>query len=464
MRKACIAALGALALVVTAGACGAKNDDGRTHLSVWSWEPSMTQVIKAFEKENPDVVIDLRTDARYDQLITAIQDGYGQPDVMQLEYYALPQYAVSDQLEDLTHRTDGYSDFYTPGTWASAQLDGNVYGLPMDSGPMAFFYNDDVFRQAGVDASKIRTWQDYYEAAKKLKKIGVSITSDAGNAGFFDAMVWLAGGQPFTTSQDGHVVGINLTGDHGTQEFTKFWQRMIDEDLIDTSQPMWSDSWKKAVGEGKIASVFAGAWMPSLLLSDLPGGAGLWRVTQMPTPHGTETNAENGGSALSILKSSRKPEAAWRFINFACHSRQGIDIRVDGGAFPADNMTLQDKDFLTRTTITDSHNTQVPYFGGQQFNRVLAQAAQHVSTQYEYLPFEVYARSDFGSTVGQAYEWANKWREWRQNYVKMLRDPEADKHTPASPGPMVTIESGLEQWQQDLREYGYNQGFTVNNN
>lgn len=57
---------------------------------------------------------------------------------------------------------------------SSVQLNGRITGLPMDSGPMAFFYNEDVFEQAGGRA-KIRTWDDY-EAAK-LKEIGVYITA-----------------------------------------------------------------------------------------------------------------------------------------------------------------------------------------------------------------------------------------------------------------------------------------------
>ncbi len=87
------------------------------------------------------------------QTNNAIQDGYGIPDVVQLEYYALRQYAVSSQLVPITGRTEGYVDFYTPGTWASVQLNGWVYGLPMDSGPMTF-YNNSVFEQVGVDASR----------------------------------------------------------------------------------------------------------------------------------------------------------------------------------------------------------------------------------------------------------------------------------------------------------------------
>ncbi len=59
----------------------------------------------------------------------------------------------------------------------------------MDSGPMGFFYNEDVFRQAGVDATKIKTWDDYYEAAEKLKEIGAYIVADSGDGSFYDAMV-----------------------------------------------------------------------------------------------------------------------------------------------------------------------------------------------------------------------------------------------------------------------------------
>ena len=90
-------------------------------------------------------------------------------------------------------------------------------------------------------------------------------------------------------------------------------RKLINEGLVDTSLTAWSDGWKEAVGEGKIASMFSGAWLPSLLMSNLPGTAGLWRVAQMPTPDGSATTSENGGSALAVLQRSRKPE---RVISF----------------------------------------------------------------------------------------------------------------------------------------------------
>ena len=457
--KRMVAAVCAVGVMLAVAGCG--EHDNRTQISVWSWEPSMAALIADFEARNPDIHVTQIGTADYSKLNSAIQDGYGTPDVVQLEYFALPQYAVSGQLRDLTSRTTNYGSFYTPGSWSSVQLDGRVYGVPMDSGPMAFFYNQDVFEQAGVDAAKIRTWDDYYRAAKKLKENGVYIAADDGDASFYNAMIWLAGGRPYNTSHDGKEVSITLDTDTGTQEFTRFWQQMIDEDLVNTRLDTWSDDWKQALGSGTVASLFAGAWMPSLLLADVPGTAGLWRVAQMPTAHGNLTNAENGGSALGVLSSSRRPEASWRFIEYVCHETAGIMTRVDGGAFPADNATLNSANFLNKTTVRDARGIEVPYFGGQKFNTVLAQAASHVSTGYQYLPFEVYARSDFRATVGAAYTWVNDEHTY---YDAVRREREGliqRKDMPQSPGPQVTLREGIERWQSDLKEYGANQGFTM---
>ena len=423
------------AMTLAVASCG--QPDTRTVITVWSWEPSMTTLIADFEKANPDVRVKLNNISGYGHLNNAIQDGYGTPDVVQLEYYALPQYAVSGQLMDLTGRVGSYSSFFTPGTWASVQLAQRTYALPMDSGPMAFFYNDDAFRQAGVDATKITTWDDYYEAAKKLKSIGAS---------FYNAMIWLAGGRPFHTSSDGKTVTVDLKGDAGTRTFTEFWQRMIDEGLVNTHLKVWSEDWKRA-------------------LADVPGTSGLWRVTRMPTQDGTVTNAENGGSALGVLHTTRKPEAAFRFVDYVCHNKSGIKTRVDGGAFPADNATLNSGEFLNKTTVTSEHHVEVEYFGGQRFNEVLSEAAESVSVGYQYLPFEVYARSDFRSATADAYTWSAAKQAYDRAKARkdagLTNDDGGPITLPDRPGKKITLMSGIAGWQRDLKEYGVNQGFTI---
>ena len=296
----------------------------------------------------------------------------------------------------------------------------------------------------------------------------VYITADSGDASFYDTMIWLAGGRPFSTSNDGKNVTIRLTEDKGTREFTEFWQKMIDEGLVATNLTSWSDRWKSGVGQGKVASLFSGAWLPSLLMSDIPGAAVRCRVPKSPPPDGRPTTSKRGVPPFAVLQRPRNPKASSRFIEYACHNAKGITTRVDGGAFPADKNTLSDSKFLSKTTVTDDRGIEVPYFGGQEYNRVLSQAAENVSTGYQYLPFEVYARSDFRSTVGKAYKWSSLLRK-EQNRLNIIAAGgqvsdtsnigDALKNTESSD--RIKLKGGIALWQKDLKEYGANQGFTI---
>jgi multiple sugar transport system substrate-binding protein len=440
--KKSIAFLGAAAMLTGLTACGGsasnKTDEstnGKTEISVWAWEPTLKQVVPRFEKKYPNIKVKLQNVGtsvkHYTALDNALQAGSGAPDVAQIEYNMVPQYAIGKHLLDITDKTSGYDGFYTPGTWNAVHQGDKVYSLPMDSGPMAFFYNKEAFEKAGVDATQIKSWNDYYEAAKKLKAVGVYITSDSGDCGFFESMSWLAGGKPFKISADGSNVAINLTGDAGTKEFSEFWQKMISEGLIDTKTVGWTEDWFKGMTDGTIASQMTGAWMPANLANSAAGAAGKWRVAPMPTPNGTQVNAELGGSSLAVMSSTKKSDAAFKFIEFANHDREGIDARIDGGAFPADVKTMKSSKFLEATTVKNAQGQPIDYFGGQKFNAILAEGAKHVSKGFQWTPFEVYTRGKFGDYLGKSFT--------------------GDQQ----------ISVGVSDWQKDLMSYAKQQGFTV---
>lgn len=443
--KKLVALAGSIAMLGAFAACGSSESgpkdvsadaNAKVTISVWAWEPTLKNVVTKFEKKYPNIKVKLNNvgtnlDA-YTALNNAVDAGKGAPDVAQIEYYALPQYAINGTLKDLSSMGAAkYKGFYTPGTWASVHWQNKLYGLPMDSGPMALFYNKAVFDKAGV--TKVpTTWEEYYQAAKKIRAVGSYITSDSGDAGFFDSMVWSAGGHPYKTSTDGKTVSISLTKNAGTKEFVKWWQKMIDEGLINTKVKGWTDDWNRGLGDGSIASLMTGAWMPATLVGSAPQATGKWRVAQMPTKDGNTANAENGGSTLSVLSSSDKATAAYKFIEYANHDAEGIKTRVDGGAFPADNNTLKSDSFLSVKTVKNSAGKDIEYFGGQEYNRELAKAASRVLTGYENLPFEVYARKIFADSAGGAY---------------------TDKS--------ITLSKGIANWQAKLIEYGKQQGFTM---
>ena len=166
VAKKAIALTGAVAMLGSVAACGSDTASGKpaqdkdvTEITVWAWEPTLTQVAKDFTKKT-GIKVDLKNvgtnTKEYTQLDNAIEAGSGAPDVAQVEYYAIPQYAIKGNLLDITDKTSGYSDFYTPGPWASVQFAGKVYGLPMDSGPMAFFYNKESSTRPVLTPSRSR--------------------------------------------------------------------------------------------------------------------------------------------------------------------------------------------------------------------------------------------------------------------------------------------------------------------
>ena len=396
-----------------------------TELTVWAWEPTLTPVVEAFQKANPDIVINLENVGgaadTYTKLDNAIAAGSGAPDIAQIEYYAVGQYAIPGRLADLSgFGAADLKDKYTTGTWNAVTLadSGKIFGLPVDSGPMALFYNEEVFTKAGVTAPPA-TWAEFYDAAKKIRALGPNsyITSDNGDAGFHTSMMWLAGAKPFGI--DGQSVTIDL-GEAGVVTFAEFWQKMIDEDLINTKVSGWSDDWFKGFGDGSLASLITGAWMPANLIGSAPGAAGKFRVAVPPVPEaGQKANSENGGSSIAILESSEKKEAAYKFLEYVSHG-DGAPIRIAGGNFPATTAELENAEWQAYTD---------EYFGGQEYNKVLAQAAADVLPGWSYLPFQVYANSIFGDKVNGAYNGKG------------------------------TLTEAYKAWQSDLEAYAKSNGF-----
>ncbi|AYY13157.1 sugar ABC transporter substrate-binding protein [Actinobacteria bacterium YIM 96077] len=433
-----------LALALTLSACGSDDsgtseggaaDDAEASLesaleeggeiTVWAWEPTLDQVVEDFEEEYPEVSVDLVNagsgDDQYTALQNAISAGSGIPDVAHIEYFALAQFVHAEALTDLAQfGAAELEGTYTPGPWSSVSQGEGVYGLPMDSGPMALFYNKEVFDTHDVDVPT--TWDEYVDAARELQEADpdVYITSDTGDAGLATSLIWQAGGQPFQV--DGTEVTVDFT-DEGSTTYAETWQQLIDEDLVAPING-WTDEWYQALSDGTIATLSAGAWMPANFESGVPGASGDWRVAPLPQwEDGESASAENGGSALAVMRDGENAneELAYAFVEYA-NAGDGVQTKIDQGLFPAVVEKLESDEFL---------ETEFEYFGGQQANKIFAESAANVREGWSYLPFQVYAHSIFNDTVGQAY----------------VSD--------------TTISDGLHEWQEALTTFAADQGFDV---
>ncbi len=443
MRRRTSRLLGGIALVTSlalgATACGGSDDGAGTEsvsaediqaaldkggtVTVWSWEPTLKTVAADFQKKHPKVKINLVSersgDKHYTALSNAISAGKGVPDVAQLEYFSIGQYSLTKGLTDLSgFGADKLASTYTPGPWNAVTEGDKVYGLPMDSGPMALFYNKKVFDKYKIAVPT--TWDEYLDAARKLNKADPKayIANDTGDAGFTTSLLWQAGSRPYKV--DGTTVKIDF-GDTNAKKFTDVWQKLIDEKLL-APVTSWTDDWYKGLGDGTIATLSTGAWMPANFESGVPNASGQWRVAPLPAwTQGDKASAENGGSALTVPALAKSKALAYAFVEYA-NSGEGVASRVSEGAFPATRAELKSTEFLGK---------EFPYFGGQKANEIFADSAANVADDWSYLPFQAYANSIFNDTVGKAY-------------ISGTR-----------------LEDGLKAWQDASVKYGEEQGFTV---
>ena len=82
----------------------------------------------------------------------------------------------SGVLQDITSAISegGFKDTFYPAGIQNFTYQGKTYGLPNDVGPIVFWYNKELCEKAGVDPTKIKTWDDFIDAVKKCQAAGIT--------------------------------------------------------------------------------------------------------------------------------------------------------------------------------------------------------------------------------------------------------------------------------------------------
>lgn len=437
-RKALMALPAALALAFTA-ACGSSGGGAPAEsatqalsapvtLTFWSWAPAAAPTVKLFEKAYPNIKINLvnvgQGHDEYTKLATAMKSGSGAPDVAQIEYFALPQFALSKDVVDLTaYGAGALQSQYTKSAWSQVAINGGIYGYPQDTGPLVMFYRTDVFKKLGLTPPT--TWDEYQADAVKIHQanpsdyIGMLDPSDAGT---LDSLIWQAGGTPFKVANS-TTVSTDLTSP-AAAKVANLWGSMVQQKLVNVTAA-WSNDWWKAMGAGTYATWIAGAWAPGAIGSSIPQTDADWAAAPVPQwTAGANVSAENGGSSVAVMSSSAHKAAAAAFAQWLDSNPTATASLTANGLFPATTALLNSSSF---------QNASIAALDGQKANTVFADSSAHVAPGWQYLPFQVYANSVFGDTVGQAETGG------------------------------TSLQSGFAAWQKDIDTYATQQGFTVGN-
>ncbi len=286
-------------------------------------EENLQTIVDAFEKENPDITVEVTT-LPYADYGTALQTDLAAgtvSDVFDIEYANYAQYQANGVLAELPVANP---DAYRQSLLEAYQTDGTQYALPSSFSTVVLYYNSDLFDAAGLDYPTADwTWSDEQAAAEKLTDAAAGVWGDHQPVSFYEFYKVLAQNGGEFLDDSGTKVAFNspegieaaqwLVGKSGTVRPT-----------IEQGQGT-PDFDTNLFKDGKLAMLHTGIWVFGAV-ADVPFG---WDIAV--EPGNTEQASALFSNAVGVSSGSKHPEAAAKFAEFLTSSDTMVQTRLDSG-------------------------------------------------------------------------------------------------------------------------------------
>ncbi|WP_084039424.1 ABC transporter substrate-binding protein [Demequina sp. NBRC 110053] len=356
-------------------------------VTMWAWYPNMQLVIDNFNEQHDDVQVCWTNVGQggdeYDKFQTAIAAGTGAPDVIMLEADRIPTFQIQEALVDISGL--GVEDVranYSEGAWEDMTIRGGVYGVPVDGGPLAMIYREDIFDEYGITPPT--TWDEYAEAARTVRDAGGPLFGDfAANVSALNMALQIQkGAEPFTYDPDSpETIGIALN-DQASKDVLEYWAGLAEEGLVGT-QDQFTPEYISGMVNGDYATYISAAWAPGYLTGAGVGeGAdeGTFKVAPLPQWDPANPVEVNwGGSAFSVTSQASDPELAAKVaLGVYADEASLTDGWTNQVIFPLNNNALDDPAF---------EDLEVEFFAGQQANKEVYIPAAQAYSGFTYAPF-----------------------------------------------------------------------------
>jgi len=305
-----------------------------------------------FMEANPHVTINItvmENEAFKAALQTNLQAG-DVPDLFQSwGGGGLREQVEAGLVQDITDASSGFVGNLSEGAVGLYQVDGVQYGIPFNLGMVGFWYNKDLFAEAGIDAPP-ETWDEFLEDVSALKDAGITpIAVGAGDkwpAHFYYSYLMIRMGGEDAMNQVAEDLDFNKP------EFVEAGnqlQRLID---LEPFQPgflaaPWDapDGESGAIGTGQAAISLMGQWGPGAYanqsgigvpedpISDrLPAEFGWFPFPAVEGGAGAATDGFGGGDGFAVGRDA--PPEAVQFLEYITSVDQAIRTGETGTTLP----------------------------------------------------------------------------------------------------------------------------------
>ncbi|MBT2504775.1 extracellular solute-binding protein [Streptomyces sp. ISL-98] len=330
MRRgiAATALVATLALAATAcggdsGDSGEKKSSGKLSGTVTWWDTSTVgsedkvfkKLAEGFEKKHPDVdvkYVNVPFGEAQNKFKNAAQSGSGAPDVIRAEVAWTPQFADLGYLAPLDGTTalKNEKDFLGQAA-ASTKYNGKTYAVPQVIDSMGLFYNEKIFKEAGVKVPQ--TIDELKTVSKKIKdktgKTGLYLRGD--DAYWFLSFLYGEGGdlvdakkKTVTVDQEPGVKALKVVKD------------LVDSGAAKTDATDGWENMQASFKDGKAAMMINGPWAVADTFAgkEFKDKANLG-ITTVPAGSAGQ-GAPQGGHNLAVYAGSKNLDASYAFSEY----------------------------------------------------------------------------------------------------------------------------------------------------
>ncbi|PJJ55794.1 ABC transporter substrate-binding protein [Compostimonas suwonensis] len=376
-----VAAVGA-AIVVSAlalagcstnpGESGGSSDGAPVELSFWGWAAGYGDSVELWNESHPDIQVTYEDGSNYDKLLNAANAGTA-PCLAQIGYETFQTFLAADALQNINdYVADSRGDF-ADWVWENVGINGDVYGVPVDTAPMGTFYRKDLFEKAGIAVPT--TWEEFTEAAKQIVAYdpNARIMNLPTDAYLYSGFAWQAEASWFGTDDDAWTVGID---DAANQEVGAYWQGLKDADLV-TAYPSFDAALYSAWSNGQVWAEVGPVWSASLIRDNSAASSGSWAVAPMPRWGTDDLVGNSGGSSTAVMKDCEHPKEATEFALWMSTNEDSVSNLIEAAAIlPASNQGLENP----------ALDEPVEYYGGQPIYQVFRDEAAKVAPGWQWGP------------------------------------------------------------------------------
>lgn len=307
---------------------------GVTKISFWQFwdEDWIKPIITAFEKENPDIQVQLERLTWSDgqnKVITALAANQA-PDVIEIGSTWVAGFSNDGGLKDIQPR----DLLQKLSNWKPAYYKGKYYAIPWTLSTQGLFYNKTLLQQAGFQ-NPPKNWDELLKQSKAIHQLGKNIYGYGLKTGTYTTwqkflpFAWSNGAR--LINEDWQTTGV---ASKPFREAVNFYNHLKKFSLFDENIVV-----RKQFGEGKVGFMIEEPGTIKTLKKEFSQLQ--FAVSALPAaPTGKSLNFA-GAQMLAITKNTKNQAAAEKLIRFLVRAENAKAITERNTTlFPADKQSI----------------------------------------------------------------------------------------------------------------------------